>query len=51
MEAELQQFQQIYVQVTTYLVEYSFQILGALIIVVLGYFVARRAGLMVEGFM
>lgn len=51
MEAELQQFQQIYVQVATYLVEYSFQILGALIIVVLGYFVARRAGLMVEGFM
>ena len=51
MEAELQEFQQIYVQVTTYLVQYSFQILGALIILVLGYFVARRAGLMVEGFM
>lgn len=51
MEAELQQFQQIYVQVTTYLVQYSFQILGALIIVLLGYFVARRAGLMVEGLM
>lgn len=51
MEAELQQFQQIYVQVTTYLVEYSFQILGALLILVLGFFVARRAGLMVEGFM
>ena len=51
MEAELQDFRQIYVQVTSYLVEYSFQILGALIIVFLGYFVARRAGRMVEGFM
>ena len=51
MEAELQDFRQIYVQVTSYLVEYSFQILGALIIVFLGYFVARRAGSLVEGFM
>lgn len=51
MEAELQQFTQIYTQVTTFLVEYSFQLFGALIIVVLGYFVARRAGAMVEGFM
>lgn len=51
MEAELQQFQQIYVQVTTFFVEYSFQILGALIILALGYVVARRVGLVVEGFM
>ncbi|MDY6983165.1 MAG: mechanosensitive ion channel family protein, partial [Pseudomonadota bacterium] len=51
MEAELQQFQQIYVQVTTFLVEYSFQILGALIILALGYVVARRVGMLVESFM
>ena len=51
MEAELQEFQQIYVQVTSYLIEYSFQILGALIIVILGYLVARKAGGIVEGFM
>lgn len=51
MEAELQEIQQIYTFATTYLLEYSFQLLGALIIVVLGFFVARRAGMMVEGFM
>jgi small conductance mechanosensitive channel len=51
MEAELQQFTQIYAQVTAFLVEYSFQLVGALIIVVLGYVVARRAGTLVEGFM
>lgn len=51
MEAELQQFQQIYTQITQYLVNYSFQILGAAIIVVIGFFMARRAGAMVEGLM
>ncbi len=51
MEAELEQFQEIYTQITQYLVSYSFQILGAAIIVVLGFFVARRAGAMVEGLM
>lgn len=51
MEAELQQFQQIYTLIAQYLVTYSFQILGAVIIVVLGFFVARRAGAMVEGLM
>jgi small conductance mechanosensitive channel len=43
--------QQLYTLVTAYLVTYSFQILGALIILVLGIFVARRAGQMVEGTM
>ena len=51
MEAELEQFQEIYTQITQYLVSYSFQILGAAIIVVFGFFVARRAGAMVEGLM
>jgi small conductance mechanosensitive channel len=51
MEAELQQFQQIYTLATTYLVTYAFQILGALIILILGFLVARRAGRMVESMM
>jgi small conductance mechanosensitive channel len=43
--------QQIYTQITQYLVEYSFQIVGALIIIVFGFFVARRVGATVEGMM
>jgi len=51
MEEELQQVQEIYTQVTGFLVNYSFQIIGALIILVLGVMVARRAGQFVESFM
>lgn len=52
MEALLgQDVQQLYSLITAYLVNYSFQILGAVIIVVLGFFVARRAGQMVEALM
>ncbi len=42
---------QVYALIAQYLVTYGFQILGALIIIVLGFFVARRAGVMVEGMM
>lgn len=51
MEEELQQVQEIYTQVTGFLVNYSFQIIGALIILVLGVMVARRTGRFVESFM
>jgi small conductance mechanosensitive channel len=52
MEALLgQDVQQLYTMITAYLVTYSFQILGALIILALGFFVARRAGAMVESLM
>jgi small conductance mechanosensitive channel len=52
MEALLgQDVQQLYTMITAYLVTYSFQILGALIILVIGFFIARRAGQMVEGVM
>ncbi len=52
MEALLgQDVQQLYTMITAYLVNYSFQILGALIILVLGIAVARRAGTMVESLM
>ncbi len=42
---------QVYALIAQYLVTYGFQIIGALIIVILGFFVARRAGAMVEGVM
>lgn len=51
MEDELQQVQEIYRLVTGFLVNYSFQIIGALIILVLGVMVARRAGRFVESLM
>ena len=44
MEQEIQQAQAIYQLVTEFFVTYSFQILGALIIFVLGLLVARKAG-------
>jgi small conductance mechanosensitive channel len=44
-------FQQIYTLIAQYLVTYGFQIVGALIIVVIGFFIARRVGAMVEGLM
>jgi small conductance mechanosensitive channel len=51
MEEELQQFQEIYTMIAQFVVNYSFQIVGALIIVVLGYMVARHAGALVESVM
>ena len=44
MEQEIQQAQAIYNLVTEFFVTYSFQILGALLIFVLGILVARKAG-------
>jgi small conductance mechanosensitive channel len=48
MQDELAQFQEIYQLIAQYLVTYSFQILGALVVLVLGVIVARRAGGLVE---
>lgn len=48
MEQELQQFQAIYTQITQFMVNYSFQFIGAVIVVIIGTFVARRVGNMVE---
>jgi len=43
MENELAQFEELYSQITTYLVTYSFQILAAIVILLLGLYIARRA--------
>lgn len=48
MEQEFAQFQNIYNQITAYLVEYSFQLVGAIIIILLGLLVARKVGGFVE---
>lgn len=48
MEQELEQFQNVYNQIQAYLVEYSFQIFGAVIVVLLGMLVARKIGNVVE---
>lgn len=42
MEQEIQQFTAIYTQITSFLVNYSFQIIGALIVVLAGTYVANR---------
>ena len=47
MEQEIQQAQAIYQLITEFFVNYSFQILGAVIIFVLGILVARKAGAVV----
>ncbi|MFM1896262.1 MAG: hypothetical protein RLZZ385_1336 [Pseudomonadota bacterium] len=44
MEQELQQVTHIYNLITTYLVTYAFQILGAIIILAIGVFLGRRLG-------
>jgi len=41
---ELEQIQEIYMMITTYLVTYSFQIIGAIIILIIGFLVGRRMG-------
>lgn len=48
MEEELQQVQEVYTLVTTFMVTYSFQIVGALIILLLGILLARKVGRLVE---
>jgi len=42
MEQELQQAQEVYKLVTEFFVTYSFQILGAIIIFIIGFFVAKK---------
>lgn len=49
MQDELDQATEIYNLIITYLVTYSFQILGAIVILILGIFVGRRLGEMVLG--
>jgi len=44
MEQELEQFTAIYEQVTTFLVNYSFQLIGAIIVFLIGVIVARKVG-------
>ena len=51
MEQQLAEFQSVYHQIEQFLVEYSFQIVGAIIILLLGMVLARKLGNMVEEFM
>ena len=48
MEGEIEQLQNIYNLIVQFLVNYSFQILGALIILIVGFAVARKIGRVVE---
>ena len=47
MEQELAQFTAIYAQIVAYLVEYSFQIVGAVIVFLIGLFISRRVGALI----
>lgn len=49
MDQELEQFAAIYEQVTTFLVNYSFQLIGAIIVFLIGVLVARRVSSFVLG--
>jgi len=51
MEQQLAEFQSIYHQIEQFLVNYSFQLVGAAIILLLGLVLARKLGNMVEEFM
>lgn len=51
MEQELQQAQEVYNLITNFLVTYSFQIIGAIIILLLGLFVGRKISNLIEAFM
>ncbi|HTR00907.1 MAG TPA: mechanosensitive ion channel domain-containing protein [Candidatus Acidoferrum sp.] len=51
MEQQLKEFQGIYDQIAEFLVNYSFQIIGAIIVLLLGMVVSRKFGRMVEEFM
>ncbi|MBB3047539.1 small conductance mechanosensitive channel [Litorivivens lipolytica] len=48
MNQELKDFQKIYDQVAEFFVNYSFQLVGALIILIIGLFIASRVGRMVQ---
>ena len=49
MNQELKDFQKIYDQIAEFFVNYSFQLVGALIILLIGLFIAGRVGRMVQG--
>ncbi len=49
MEQELEQVTELYYMIVTYLVTYSFQIIGAIIIMIIGTFIGRRMGNVVQG--
>ena len=49
MDQEIEQVTQIYNMITTYLVTYSFQILGAIIVMALGFMLGRKVSDMVYG--
>ncbi len=51
MEAELQQAQEIYTLIVNYLVTYSFQILAAIFIMLVGVIVAKKVSTFLENFM
>ena len=51
MQDELQQAQEIYDLIVTYLVTYGFQVLGAIIILLIGMFVAGKVAGFLHGFM
>ena len=48
LQTHMQEFQQVYNAISEFLVNYSFQIVGAIIIFILGWFLSRRAGVAVE---
>ncbi len=47
MEQELAEFTAIYAQIVAYLVEYSLQIVGAVIVFLIGLFISRRVGALI----
>ncbi|NQV68841.1 MAG: mechanosensitive ion channel [Pseudohongiella sp.] len=51
MEAELKQVNDIYQQISGYLVTYSFQIIGALFILAIGIYAAKKVSTLVENLM
>ena len=51
MEAELKQAQEVYDLIVNYMVTYSFQIVGAIIIMILGMYVGRKIADFLEKFM
>jgi small conductance mechanosensitive channel len=51
MEEELQQAQEVYDLIVNYMVTYSFQIVGAIIIMILGMYVGRKIADFLESFM
>jgi len=50
MEKELEDMQKLYNLIIEFLVNYSFQIIGAIIILIIGYFVAKKVADFIENF-